>query len=546
MKYQKHLGRSIALTSALLLCPACQSTTTSEVGVRDNEVLETQQEQTLTPSSEEASIPSFEPTAVGPLHARVASTRWAERKLAQRALLQIKGEQRASSAVDFATRSLQATDPKSLQRSLLAAIALDPEMTVASVVGVLESISPDARDAALRVLVTNPQVNLQPERDALLATATSMVEDPASPASFEVGLAVLAKLADPSATQRISDAIQARDKPTRKSAMAVLQRWAVPGGLDLAIDALNAPEVYVRRRAAAALAMYPSSPVALETLASLIRTETNTRVCTRGLEALAAFPAAQVEPLLVERLSATEGCSTEHTFVTLSVARRVLRRSSVELPALRQAIMTFAAGPSLFGVKAAAIVALGDIEMAKTLTGIDAIDAFGELTSKSLESAEVRKAAIAALGAMNTQEATSRLYRVLEDVELSPGIVAATLVAIEGSGHADQERMTALIPFTAEEEAPELRTLAVSHLARHANDVTSAKRLLALRGDRDPIIMDAAKCSASSKARIFGHQRRSRRNLSSSMFDIANCRGPRSPAPRSSSPMHIAPTATRQ
>ena len=490
MQYRTHLGTCIALTSALLLCPACQSSTAPDVNVRDD--VETEPQRSVHAAKEETSPPVLETGAAAPLHARVMSPRWDERKLAQRALLHMKGPERTTIAVDLTAHSMRAERPRDAQRSLIAAIALDPKATVNAVVEALATVPPPARDTALRVLVTNEQVDLETERDMLIATATGMVEQPTTPDAFEVGLAVLARLHDPSATERIRDAIQTRDKPTRKTGMAVLQRWAVPGGLALALDAMNAPETYIRRRAAAALAMYPSSPAALDALTSSLRTETNSRVCTRTLEALAAFPAAQVEPILVERLTATEGCSTEHIFVTLAVARRVLRRSSESLPALRAALMAHASGPSQFGVKAAAVVALGDIELAKTLKGIDAIDALGELTSRSLESQEVRAKAIAALGAMQTPESTSRLYRVLENVELSPSIAQATLVAIEQSGHADEERMVALIPFTVEHERPEIRTLAVSHLARYASDATSARRLLALRGDQAPAIVQAA------------------------------------------------------
>lgn len=492
MQYRKHLGTCIALTSVMLLCPACQDNATERVSVRDNDVLETDDQRTMTPPHEEESTPSFDTTTIAPLHARVASPRWAERKLAQRALLHMTGEQRTASAAELATRAMDATDAKGTQRLLVAALSLNPDAALSAIVADLETATAPVRDAALRVLVRSEHVDLQPLRDTLVALGTSMADQASTPASAAIGLALLAKIGDASATERISLAINAKDKTTRKSGMSVLQRWAVPGGLDLALAALKTPEVYVRRRAAAALAMYPSSPAALDALASLLRTETNTRVCTRGLEALAAFPGAQVEPLLVERLVANEGCAVEHTFVSLAVARRVLRRSSAPLASLRSAIATVASGPSLFGVKAAAIVALGDVEMAKKIQGVDAIDALSELTSKSLESTETRMAAVAALGALNTQEATSRLYRVLEDAELSPTMVSATLVAIEESGHADQERMTALVPFTTEHEAAEIRSLAVSHLARNAQDSTSASRLLALRSDRDPAVMEAA------------------------------------------------------
>jgi len=476
----------------MLLCPACQDTTTEQADVRDGNVVETDGQRTMKPPREEASTSSFDLTTLAPLHARLASPRWAERKLAQRGLLHMKAEQRADSATEFATHAIQATDVKSAQRLLLAGLSLDSDVALSTILANMDTAEASVREAALRVVVMTEDLDLEPQRETLVELGTSMVDDASTPASVAIGLAILARVGDPSATKRIGAAINARDKPMRKAGMSALQRWAVPGGLTLALDTLKAPELYIRRRAAAALAIYPSSPDAFNALASLLQTEANTRVCTRALESLAAFPATQVEPLLVERLSATEGCATEHIFVTLAVARRVLRKSSTELPSLRSALTAFASGPSLFGVKAAAIVALGDLEMAKTLQGADAIDAFGELTSKSLESSDTRKAAIAALGALNTQEATSRLYRVLEDAELSPTMVAATLVAIEASGHADQERMIALVPFTTEHEAAEIRSLAVSHLAQNAQDAASASRLLALRSDRDPTVMEAA------------------------------------------------------
>lgn len=500
MQYRKKLGTCVALTSAMLLYPACQNTTTDEVGVRDGDVPTTEHQQRMAPPREGPSTPSFVPTELAPLHTRIASTRWAERKLAQRSLIQLRGEQRTSSALEFATEAMRA-DAKRAQRLLLAALSLDAKATVAAVVANLADSPSVTRDAALRVLLAEDLVELQPQADALLGIATSMVERPTTPVSYGLGLAIFAKLGDPSATSRISAAIHASDKPTRKAGMSVLQRWAVPGGLELALSALQDPEVYMRRRAAAALALYPSSPDALAAVTQLLQTETDTRVCTRGLEALASFPPQSVEPLLVEKLGATEHCGLEQIFVTLAVARRVVRKSAVDLPVLRGALTTLASGPPQFGIKAAAVIALGDLERARQLEGADAVDALGELVSKSLESPEVRAGAVAALGDLRSQEATSRLYRVLEDVELSQQMVVATLEAIDKSALADTERMVALLPFTARGEATNVRALAISHIARNAIDPRSAARLVVLRDDGDPAIAGVA---GQGVRRIFG------------------------------------------
>ena len=499
---------SAALVTALLTLPGCQPDAAAPDTSR--EVISDAERPVHTPASDEVDELTLEDDARAPdlsafadpqegLAERLQSRRWADRKLAQRELTNLSDtaarEQLAVALVDLAVQEI---DGDGFHRLLTPALGLAPARAVDQAVAAISAAaSTEDAPSMSRLMLALAREDLtgrtRDHAEQLTPLALAAVARRDDPDSVLAGLSMLAHLGDDRVGGLITELSASSEKPTRKMAYAVAQRWSFEGGLEFALAGTSDPATYVRRRAVAALAQYPDAPESLAALAAILRTEANARVCTRAIEALETFDPSAAEPLLLERLSAGDDCGESHRFVTLAVARRLLRQHPQSMAALRTAIQALADGPAGQGLNAAAIVTLGDVEAAKLLDVDDAIYALGELTSRSLETRSTRLDAVAALAKMPQPDARRRVLRMLEHVDQDTDVVATTLAILDANPSQEQSSMVSLVPYTGSREHADIRAKATKVLAREASDRDSAERLATLSGDADGGVANLAR-----------------------------------------------------